>query len=388
MKLAVRGNSEMSRLGKPLRWSGAVIMVACGCLFLLPGGLFAAPPHWKRGAEFDRALHAHVRDALWSAGTPVRQALATLARTQETAVMLDRRVDPGSGIELSVHDVSVRDVVEQLAAQCGAAPAYLNGVIYVGPRSSTSQLAQVANERRAEAQQLPPPVAQRLTAERAWRWDDLAEPRALLAELAQEAGVTLEGAEQLPHDLWPALDLPALAWTDRLTLVLAGFGRTFTLADGGHTARLVPLPASASISRTYPVILSSSQRAAIESVFPQATIDTKANQVELSGTEEEHARLQQLLQRQAAHKPPERAAGKTVLTLKVTSQPVDAILKTLERQLDVTFEFAAGVEERLHTRVSFDVHEVPLRTLLDAALTPAGLSYRQQRDVIVVSVKP
>ncbi len=52
------------------------------------------------------------------------------------------------------------------------------------------------------------------------------------------------------------------------------------------------------------------------------------------------------------------------------------------------FEFDAGLEERLRTRVSFDVHEVPLPELLDAALAPAGLSHRQQGDVIVVSVKP
>jgi hypothetical protein len=38
--------------------------------------------------------------------------------------------------------------------------------------------------------------------------------------------------------------------------------------------------------------------------------------------------------------------------------------------------------------VSFDVHEVPLQELLDAALTPAGLRHRQQGDVIVVSIKP
>ena len=77
-----------------------------------------------------------------------------------------------------------------------------------------------------------------------------------------------------------------------------------------------------------------------------------------------------------------------MLTLKVTSQPVEAILTTLERQLGVTFQFDAGLKERLGTRVSLDVYEVPLPELLNAALAPAGLSHRQQGDVIVISIKP
>jgi hypothetical protein len=388
MRSVVHGVCEMSRLGKPSHWCGTVFVVACCCALTSRGETGAAPPRWKTGAELDRALNARVRDIVWSAGTPVRQAVTALARTQGVAIMLDRRLDPGSDIELSVRDVPVREVIEQLAAQCGAAPAYLDGVVYVGPRSGTSPLAMVAKERRAEAQRLPRPMSQRLTAERAWRWDDLAEPRDLIDELAREAGITLEGTAQLPHDLWPAMDLPALAWTDRMTLVLSGFGLTFALADGGQSARLVPIPERTLVSRMYPATLPPSRVDAIKAQFPQATIEAGANRIELLGTPEEHERLQQLLRRQTTDRPPSRAAGKTVLTLKVASQPVEAILATLERQLGVTFQFDAGLEERLRTRVSLDVYEVALPELLDAALVPAGLSHRRQGDVIVISIKP
>ena len=50
--------------------------------------------------------------------------------------MLDRRIDPDSAIELSVHDVTMYDVIEQLAAQCEAAPSYLDGVVYLVPRTA------------------------------------------------------------------------------------------------------------------------------------------------------------------------------------------------------------------------------------------------------------
>jgi hypothetical protein len=341
-------------------------------------------PRWKTGAECQRALGARVGDVVWSAGTPVRQALTTLARMQGVAIMLDRRIDPGSVIELSARDLTVREIIEHLAAQCAAAPTYLDGVVYIGPRVSTIHLATVARERRTEVQQLARPWTERLAARRVWRWKERAEPRQLLAELAEEAGVQVTDAAQVPHDLWPALDLPALAWTDRMTLILTGFGLTFAFADGGQNVRLVPLPEPNLLSREYPAVLSSSQLEAVKTLFPQATIDPGGNRIELSGTADEHERLQQLLQRQATGRVPGRGAGKSVLTLKVTSQPVQAILTTLERQLGAKFQIAPDLEEQLSTRVSLDVREVPLTELLDAALAPAGLSHRRQGDVIVI----
>ena len=68
-----------------------------------------------------------------------------------------------------------------------------------------------------------------------------------------------------------------------------------------------------------------------------------------------------------------------MLTLKVTSQPVDAILKTLERQLGVTIRYDADLAERLRTRVSFDVQEVPLPELLDADTRSGRAVQHRQR---------
>jgi hypothetical protein len=351
----------------------------------MSGSASQSPPRWKTGQEFARALNAVVRDVVWSAGTPVRQAVTTLAQSQGIAIVLDRRIDPDSAIELSVHDVTMYDVIEQLAAQCEAAPSYLDGVVYLLPRAARCDLASVAKDRRTEAQSLPRPIAQRFLAERAWGWIALAEPRNLLEELAREAKVTIDGAAEIPHDLWPVVDLPALAWTDRMTLVLAGFGQTFEFLEGGKRIRLVPIPVATMTSTTYPADLPPARLDVIRTLFPQAEIAAESQQITLRGTPEEHERLRQLLQKQSSGRSSNRPAGKTVLTLKVNSQPVDAILQTLERQLDLSFQFEDGLAERLRTRVTFDLHEATLPQLLQATLTPAGLSFRQQGDVIVIA---
>ena len=80
----------------------------------------------------------------------------------------------------------------------------------------------------------------------------------------------------------------------------------------------------------------------------------------------------------------EGARGKTVHTLKVDGQPIGAILKTLEQQLELQFRFEPGTAERLQTRVTFDLREVSLDELLRETLTPAGLAFR--RDAAAVTV--
>jgi hypothetical protein len=182
------------------------------------------------------------------------------------------------------------------------------------------------------------------------------------------------------------MDLPALAWTDRVTLVLAGFGKTFEFVDGGKRIRLVPIPTPSETLKTYPANMPLARLDVIRALFPRAEIEADSQQITLRGTPEEHERLRQLLQKQLSGRSSNRLAGRTVLTLKVNGQPVDAILKILERQMDLSFQFDGLLEERLRTRVTFDVHEATLRELLRATLTPAGLAFRQQGDVIVIVV--
>ncbi|MHB0955559.1 MAG: hypothetical protein ACYC0X_04195 [Pirellulaceae bacterium] len=388
MKRVVGQSREMSKLGKAFRSYGMAIFASLACFMSVAETASAAPPHWKTGQQFERALETRVRDVVWSAGTPLRQAVTTLARTQGVAIMLDRRVDPESAIELSVHDVTIREVIEQLAAQCGAASCYLEGVVYLGPRAELVDLSTVAQARRAEAQHLPRPQAQRCVAARVWGWEALAEPRALMETLAHEANVTVDGLAELPHDLWPAMELPALAWTDRVTLVLAGFGKTFEFIDGGQRIRLVPIPAPSMTVKSYLANVPPARLEVIRNLFPQAEIDTESQQITLRGTPELHERLRQVLKKPSRDRTTPRPAGKTVLTLKVNNQPVDAILRTLERQLDLSFEFEDGLADRLGTRVTFDLREATLQELLQAALTPAKLAFREQKEVIVITAGP
>jgi hypothetical protein len=340
----------------------------------------------------ERVWTSDVENIVWSAGTPVREAVESLSRTQGVAILLDRRIDPQTAIELSLQDVPLLVIMQRLATQCGATPVILHDVVYLGPRIAVGGLSAAAESRRREAGQLPKGLSTRLLAAREWEWDTLAEPRALVQELADEARVQIENLDEIPHDLWPAQRLPALAWVDRLTLVLAGFGLTYAFEDEGQRVRLVALPEAEIVARTYETSLSTAQLESILAAAPPGVIAVREGQLEVRGTAEEHGQLQRLLsgRAQASRAEPGRksASGrtteKTLFTLKVAGQPLEAILRALETQTGLRILWDDALREPLQTRVTFDVREVKLEELLDAALKPARLTFRKEGNTVTV----
>lgn len=389
---AEQESCRLRRLGNPFRLGRAATLAACLCLMFVSAAVGQAPRRWKTGQEFERVWSNRVQNLVWSAGTPVREAVESLARTQGVAILLDRRIDPQTAIELSLQDVPLLGVLQRLAAPCGATPVMLNDVVYLGPRMAVGGLSAAVESRRREAGQLPKGVSTRLLAAREWKWDTLAEPRALIQDLADEAHVKIENLELIPHDLWPAQQLPALPWVDRLSLVLAGFGLTYALEDEGQRVRFEPLPEAEIIERTYDAALSATQLDAILAAAPPGVVEVRDGQLEVRGTAEEHGQLQRLL---AGRSPASRkgtgrkSAGgpgteKTLFTLKVASQPLEAILHALESQTGLKVQWDETLREKLQTRVTFDVREAKLEELLDAALKPAGLTFRRSGNIVTI----
>jgi len=204
------------------------------------GGGAASESTWLSGRALQSQLAEPV-DVNWSSA-PLRASLSGLARSQHVAIFLDRRIDPDAKLDLVLHDVALGRALAEIASRQSAAIGQVGPVIYMGPAESVAQLRPLADRHRREAARLGGELARRWTRERAMRWDDLAEPRRLLSELAQEAGLEVVGLEQVPHDLWAAADLPPLALADRLTLIAVQFDLTFQVTDGGRRLRLVPIP--------------------------------------------------------------------------------------------------------------------------------------------------
>jgi hypothetical protein len=197
------------------------------------------PIVWKTGPALETQLKQQY-NIQWQ-DRPLRPVLTRLARETAVATFLDRRIDPDQPLSLEVTDIPLNQLHDRIASAVGASVCRVSAVKYIGPSGVAGKLPSVAAQRRSEAAKMPSDLRARLLKQQPLSWPELIEPRDLVAALAEEAGLSVNHPESIPHDLWPAVDLPSLAWTDRLSLVLAGFNLTFEIDAAKKTLAFKPL---------------------------------------------------------------------------------------------------------------------------------------------------
>jgi hypothetical protein len=268
------------------------------------------------------------------AGTPLRDALRNLSRSQRLAILLDRRVDPEQLVSLTLNGVSPAEAIQRTAAEQQLGVALLGPLAYVGPLPQMRKIRTLAALRKQEAQQLPAAAKQAALASRATAWDDLATPKEILESLAQEAHVELRGLELVPHDLWGAAELPAMPWTDRLTAVAAPLGLTFKFDKTGRQVTLFPIGDSVQIERSYPGGTNPTKLAdGWKERAPDAQIQIADGRVIVRGLIEDHEQIQPPKASPKPNKDGPAPAGKKVQTIRVDDISLESLLRQLEERL-------------------------------------------------------
>lgn len=181
---------------------------------LLAGGSIPAADHASR---LDDPVHAS-----WTR-LPLRQWAERASSLAGRPVVLDRRLDPEILVTLTTNGEPARQVMATVAGMAGAAADELAGTLRLVPEGSAGLATRADRDRASRVGRLPPGPRARLTARQAWRWPAGARPRELVASAAADAGLEVAGLEAIPHDHFPAADLPPLSLAERLDLVLAHF---------------------------------------------------------------------------------------------------------------------------------------------------------------------
>ena len=345
----------------------------------------AAEVVWKSGAELDRQLESPV-GVRWGSN-PLRAALTNLARSQDVAIFLDRRVDPDLAVDLAVADTPLRELLQRLADQLKLGVGQVGPVVYLGPPPTAAVLGTVAALKEEQDQGLPSAVRSRLRRTQPLRWPELTTPRDLIQGLASEAGLQVEGLEQIPHDLWPEVDLPPLTFAQSLSLLLAGFELTFDYAPDGSAVQLRPLPAKVSITRRIPLRGSPAVVGAeIRRRFPDARFTIDAGNIVVDSTVEVSAAIRRLVEG-ASSRPrpsPAKAQAEKRYTLRVQDKSLGAVAGAIAKEAGVELRFDPGAEDLRDKLVWLDVKDVTLDQLLRTLLEPGGLTYRLDKQTLEI----
>jgi len=160
--------------------------------------------------------------ATWTR-VPLREWTVRVSSLAGRPVILDRRIDPDRLVTHTARGESVRDVLEAVAAEAGAAVEELPGAVRLVPAAVGGRGIAAAADRERRLAALPPSQRKPLTEVRSWTWPAGAEPRVLVADALAEAGLSVQGLDAVAHDHFPAAALPPLSLAERLDLVLAHF---------------------------------------------------------------------------------------------------------------------------------------------------------------------
>jgi len=329
---------------------------------------------WLTGREREEALNA-VLNVRW-ASNPLRRALGNLSRTQKVAIFLDRRVDPDQKVTFSAQAMTTQQVLDALAERLGQGISHIGPVVYIGPRETAAVLATVTELRHEETQSLPAAARGRFPRAVPVKWPELTTPRELIEGLAAAIGMKVDGVEQVPHDLWPEVDLPPLTFAQRMSLVLAGFHLTFGYAADGSTIRLEPMPESPRLTRSYRLGSGRGSVSGLARRFPNARIEMESGRVTVIGTAEEQEAIKRLLEGKPERPTPadRPAVGPTVYNGRIHAT-VEAVVARLAKNHELQVEFDPRTTEKLDQVVSHEAKNESLEDLLDAVFSRAGLSY-------------
>lgn len=335
----------------------------------------------KTGRQFENQLSAKVTIS-WS-GQRLRAAIRNLSKSQGVAIMLDRRVNPDQLIRLSVRELSLEEALATLATQIHMNVSYVGPVAYLGPPQITTKLATLAAIKEMQAVETSRP----LTTMQSRHWEALATPRELLQTIAEEVGLSISGIQTVPHDLWPAFQLPKLSTSQQLTLILAGFDLSFDI-ETAKSIRIAPIPNQLSLRRSYTLGRNSKRRIErIRKQFPEANISLANNRITIDSTQEIHQAIRKTLGISSA-RPVKRnvTTGEKRYTLE-NRAPVGAVLKTIAQSTGYDLDISADAQEKLTDPVSINVNEVTLENLLRASLDPVGLTFEIADGTIKVIPK-
>ena len=340
---------------------------------------------WKTGPAFRRQLDSKVSLTWPMRG--LRAALMTLSQNMGVAIFLDRQIDPDQILDLVILDQTLEEALERIAAAANADAKILGAVVYIGPEKNAAKLATLAAIRRQEASLTSGDAKARLLQSRAWQWEELGEPRKLLDELAREARVTIENPEAVSHDLWARSSLPALAWSDRMTLLLAGFDLTFQVSSQGDRLQLIPIPETVALTKTYtPRGTATEVVNQLRRILPDAEIRKEGSKLIVVGSADDHDKVDRLLAGESVRTTkPAKGPGQKVYSLTAQKNtPAGAVLQTIAKQTGKELKYDAALLPKLKENVDLSVKDVSLEELLTATLQPLGLAFRVTDGTIEV----
>ncbi len=323
----------------------------------------------------------------------IQAILQRISSERNVAILLDRRIDPSSIVNVEIDTPYLDEGIGRLSQQLNADTLVVADTLFVFPKGKTGSLRSYAHELQTQLEEICQSDRIRLgelVKRRAVYWDMLSTPQEIVAQICQSYTLKIENIDQLPHDLWGQGNISHPNCVEALLLVLVQFELSFEWVDAA-TIKLVPLPETPKFEQFH--------RPKKSSVTEAIQVIQKNWDVELTqlGTRlkivaplETHEAIAEMLGERKPRRSPNANAHATSLvdtpfSLKMQREPFLSLLKLLEKQgFEVHYDEAvlkdAGVD--LMQKITLEVQQVKIHELLKQPCKEVNLQVRIDGNAI------
>jgi len=335
-------------------------------------------------------------------GASFRSLCRRLSSQHEISIIIDRRIDPDQSAEIATGDRTLRSAIDEIARTANASVTQLANCLVIAPPSAASRLRTLIAIRESEIPSAAAggslAVSRLKTEKKTVGWNDLDEPADIAVAVARQFGLTISGAEKIPHELWVGAIIPEATAAEALSIILNQFDLTFEWANRGLGVRLLPIPATIAIARTYVLHGRAGEEIlrTLRSRIEGLDAGVRNGNLVVRGTIEEHEIVAAALGRS-------RKSSRTPMKTKASALPLErqsyslqvrnARLRDLldelkDRGIPLRFDAAslqkAGID--LNRKVSLDLNNLPARQFFNELFDPLGLKFHF--DQAPVGVEP
>jgi len=297
---------------------------------------------------------------------PLAERMKAFAAANQLAIFIDRRVDPGTKINIERVNVTIEQLLLDVASEHGIGMCQIDDLIYLGPTSSAKALPLVWRK-------LP-----RATSKPATRleWKALSRPRELMQSISRLGEIKISGIGQISHDLWDEGSLPPMTPTQQVALIAFGFDLWPSKDQSDpNTLKLTqfepPIGGQLRYLRAARDVGGSGKlKQTLKQKFPDVRFHVVPNLVLMTGpTEMLYAAKAFLIRRNVIEVRDERNIRFTLKTSANRLQILSVIAKQTGREL----LYDPALRDLLDQQVKIECHQINLSELVDQILSGTDL---------------
>jgi len=329
---------------------------------------------WRTGRQFEKFSKSPI-SVSWQ-NAELRSHLMQFSRSQQIAIVLDRRVDPNQLVDLKVKNVSLEQFLLRIAQASGTKFCRFGDCYYVGPASNAERLLginAILTSGRQNKRSL-------LSQTAAMSWPRLTTPQDVLKQLSTANNFEVKGIEEIEHDLMTELNIPAMRLDMRLALLLSQFDCWFKQSKSKRVISITQPPDELKASmRLAGYNADAALLKRLKFAAPSCKITTTKSTINVSGPAAELEMARNIAIE--SFKPKLRSMDDKRFQLNITNKR-GLILKAVAEQLAMEVLVADDCQEILEDVILVEVKDATLEMLLTAILANTDCEYSQEGETL------